>query len=93
MSKKFKKVGELHGVPVFKSRFIETPYEKAQRETVETIARNIVDLTKAVEALINGPLKRKALVVLLANSSGLPQTTVDRVLKSLQDLQGDWLNK
>ena len=72
---------------------METPEEKQYRETVERIAGNIQSLTKAVQSLINGPLKRKALVILLASSSGQSQVTVDKVLRALEDMQSDWLNK
>jgi len=71
----------------------ETPEQKAYRETVEKIANNIASLADAVGSLLNGPLKRKALVVLLASSSKLSQETVSTVLKSLEELRGDWLNK
>ena len=71
----------------------ETPEQKIYRETVEQIARNIVTLATAVESLINGPLKRKALVILLASSSRQSQQTVDAVLTALKDLRADWLNK
>lgn len=60
---------------------------------VEKIAGNITALAKAVGSLLNGPLKKKALVILLASSSGLPQTSVEKVLRALEDLQSDWLNK
>jgi len=71
----------------------ETPEQKAYREVVEGIAGNISALAKAVRGLLNGPLKKKALTVLLAQSSGLPQNKVDAVLKALEDLESDWLNK
>lgn len=71
----------------------ETPEQKAYRETVEKIANNIASLAEAVESLLNGPLKRRALVVLLAVSSKQPQTVVDDVLRALASLKGDWLNK
>ncbi len=71
----------------------ETPEQKAYREVVEKIAGNISALAKAVSGLMNGPLKKKALVVLLASSARLPQTTVEQVLKALEDIEGDWLNK
>lgn len=70
----------------------ETPEQKQYRETVEKIANNIAALAKAVDALLHGPLKRKALLVLLANSSGQTQGAVDAVLKALSDMQKDWLN-
>lgn len=71
----------------------ETPQEKAYREVVDQIAGNIGSLSKAVASLLNGPLKKRALVVLLANSSGHPQVTVEKVLKALEELEKDWLNK
>lgn len=71
----------------------ESPEQKANRELIESIAGNITSLAKAVSSLINGPLKRRALVVLLASSSGLPQAKVEQVLKALEDLESDWLNR
>ena len=71
----------------------ETPEQKANRELIEKIANNIHSLARAIESLLHGPLKRRALVVLLSSSSGLPQNMIDRVLKSLEELEGDWLNK
>lgn len=70
----------------------ETDEQKRNRETVETIAKNIAALAKAVEALLNGPLKRKALVILLANASGQSMRTVELILIALTDLEKDWLN-
>lgn len=70
----------------------ESAEAKANRELVETIAKNLVALSRAVNGLINGPLKKKALVVLLAHSSGLPQNKVDQVLTALKELEKDWLN-
>lgn len=74
-------------------RKIETPEQKAYRETVEKIAGNISTLSKAVVAMLNGPLKKTAIVRLLAASSGQPMNTVEAVIKSLEDLEKDWLNK
>lgn len=70
---------------------LETPEQKANRELVEQIAGNISNLAKAVSSLLNGPLKKKALVILLANSSRLSQDKVEAVLKALEDLEADWL--
>ena len=76
-----------------KKQQVETPEQKQYRETVERIAGNIASLSKAVASLINGPLKRRALVILLASSSGQPQNAVDPILKALETLESDWLNK
>jgi F0F1-type ATP synthase gamma subunit len=76
-----------------KNKTQETEEQRQYREMVEKIAGNITALAKAVGSLLNGPLKKKALVILLASSSGLPQTSVEKVLRALEDLQSDWLNK
>lgn len=70
----------------------ETPEQKQYREAVESIAKNIGALARAVQSLVRGPLKRKALLVLLSSASGEPQKTVDAVLKALEDLEKDWIN-
>lgn len=69
----------------------ETEEARRNREVIESIARNISDLSKSVSSVLNGPLKKRTLVVLLANSSGLSQTIVDRMLTALNDLEKDWL--
>ncbi len=74
-------------------KIIESEEDKKYRQTVDTIASNIMRLTQPVQAMINGPLKRRALVVLLASSSGETQRSVESVLKALEDLHKDWLNK
>lgn len=71
----------------------ETPEQKQYRETVERIAGNIAALAKAVQSLLKGPLKKRALVILLASSSGQSQKSVEDVLKALEELDNTWLNK
>lgn len=70
----------------------ETEEQKRNREIVESIAKNITSLARAVQSLVNGPLKKRALIVLLAASSQLPQTKVEQVLKALEELESEWLN-
>lgn len=76
-----------------KKQNVETPEQRQYREMVERIAGNIESLAKAVSSLLNGPLKRKALVILLASSSGQTQRAVEEILKALENMRGDWLNK
>lgn len=76
-----------------KKQTVETPEQKANRELVESIAGNIASLARAVKSLMNGPLKKRALVILLASSSQLPISKVEIVLKALENLEADWLNK
>lgn len=71
----------------------ETPEEKANREIVEGIATNLAELSRAVRSFLNGPLKRRAIVVLLAHSSQMHQNKVEAVLKALEDMEGEWINK
>ena len=72
---------------------VETEEQKQAREAVVKIAENLVSLAESVQSLIKGPLNKRALVVLLANSSGESQRSVDAVLTSLVDLRKDWINK
>lgn len=71
----------------------ETEEQKRNREIVESIAGNIASLAKAVKNLLNGSLNKKALLVLLSSSSCLKQHQVESVLKALENLEADWLNK
>ncbi len=70
----------------------ETPEEKQKREMTETIAKNLNSLADAVKGLMNGPLKKKTILILLAHSTGLPQRDIDSVLTALQTLPKDFLN-
>ena len=76
-----------------KRQTVETSQQREYREMVERMAGNIESLAKAVSSLLNGPLKRQALVILLAHSSGATQTSVAAVLKALESMKSDWLNK
>lgn len=74
-----------------KTNVVETEEQKRNREIVEAIAGNIASLAKAVTALLKGPLNKKAIRVLLAQSSGLSQERVGFVLAALENLEADWL--
>ena len=67
----------------------ETDYEKM----VEDIAVNIEKLSKQVTKLLNGRLNRKAIVILLAYTSGLGQGVINQVLHAIEDLEGKTLKK
>lgn len=69
----------------------ETPEEKANRELTEGIAKNLKALVDNVKALINGPLQRRTLLVLLAASTRMTKDQVDTVLTALENLEKDWL--
>lgn len=71
----------------------ETDEQKRNREIVESIANNISSLARAVSSLLRGPLNKKALVVLLSQSSGLSQERVGILLTAISNLESDWLNR
>lgn len=72
-------------------RRIQLMKEEENKMMIEAIAVNIANLASSVKSLLNGPLKKKAIVILLAQSSQLPQIQVEKVLKALEDLEADWL--
>lgn len=71
----------------------ETEEQKRNREVVEQIAGNIAALAKGVHSLLNGPLNKRALIILLASSSGVSQENIKKVIAALESLEPDWLNK
>ncbi len=75
-----------------KKQVVETEEQKRDRENIEAIASNISALANSVRTLLGGKLKQKALVILLAHSSGLYQHEVTKVLEALQNLDKDWLH-
>lgn len=74
------------------TKTIETPEQKQQREMVESIAKNLNNLANSVKNLVNGPLKKKTILILLAHSTGLSQRDIDSVLSALVTLPRDFLN-
>lgn len=71
----------------------ETAEQRANRELIEKIAGNLGSLADSVSSLMNGPLNKRALIVLLASSSKMSQVDVQKVLTALTELRKDWLNK
>lgn len=71
----------------------ETEDQKAQRLLIEGIAENIAELAGAVKSLLHGRLNKRAIYILLAKSSGLTATDVERVLLAAENLEKDWTNK
>ena len=69
----------------------ETIEERQYREMVEGIATGIAKLSRQVDALLTGRLKRKTIIVLLAKSSGYPQNTVDNILSAIQSMEKTYL--
>lgn len=70
----------------------ESEEQKKAKEVVNAIASNLIELSNSVSALLNGKLKKKSLVLLLAWSSGIPQYQVEKVLHAIVDLEKDHTN-
>jgi uncharacterized protein involved in propanediol utilization len=59
----------------------------------EVMAQSIIDLSEAARQLLNGRLKRAAIVVLLKDQTDLPKAHINDILDALESLKSDWLNK
>lgn len=72
-----------------------TGVDEKQRaaQVVEEIALTIAKLSRQVNAILDGRLKRKSLIILLAHSAQLPQSTVNQVLTAIENLETNHLNK
>lgn len=69
----------------------ETAEEKQARETIETIATTIAQLSRQVKAIIGGRLNRDTIIILLANTTRLPQQTVMTVLTAIENMEAKHL--
>ncbi len=65
----------------------ETEEEKKAREVIEEIATNIAKLSREVSSLLGGRLKKQTILILLANSTKLPQYQVEKVLDAVANLE------
>lgn len=73
------------------NKVAETKEQKEAREMVETIATNIAKLSRQAHELLNGRLKKNAVVVLLSNATQLPKATISKVLDAVDDMEAEWL--
>lgn len=60
---------------------------------VEIIAESIVKIGKAMDSIRLSGINRRAIIVLLADSSGVSRTQIKSVLDSLESLREDYLAK
>ncbi len=60
-------------------------------EPIEVIAEHITKISEAVASLMNGLLKEKTIVLLLAASSGLGKRDILKVLRAIESLGADYL--
>lgn len=60
---------------------------------VEVMAQAVVDLSRAAKRLLNGPLKRDAIIVLIKDKTNLTKGVIAAVLDQLEDLERTWVRK
>lgn len=65
----------------------QTDDEKKYQAMVEEIACNIAKLSRQVATILDGRMKKKSIVLLLAHSTNLPQRTVSDVLDAIVDFE------
>lgn len=56
----------------------------------EVLAGHIRDLSASAKRLLNSGLNRRALLILLRDSSGVPMSSIDAVLDALPELERNY---
>ena len=72
-------------------RKIEVKQDAENPVEAEVIAQAILDIDTAMKRLSNSALKRKAIVALIHDHSGLRKTDIEIVLNNLESLRATWL--
>jgi len=66
--------------------------DPANPVAANVIADSIVEIAKAMKTLNDSRLKRRAIIILLHNSTGgIPRRDIESVLDSLAQLEKEWL--
>jgi len=73
-----------------KRRRIEVEQDPEQPVVTKVLAQAILDISSAAKKLAASGLNRKAIVVLLRDSSGQPKYVVEQVLDALEQLAEDY---
>jgi hypothetical protein len=60
---------------------------------VNIIAEEIVKISNAFTAIDKGKLSRRAIVLLIQDLTGLPQTSINRVLNAVPELKNVFVKK
>lgn len=59
----------------------------------EVLAKSIVDIARAVRAIINGPLDMRAVVLLIHDACGVNKRDIEAVLEAAADLEERYVKK
>ena len=66
---------------------VRVVHNEGEEIQTEILADAIVELSKHMQAIFSGRLNKRAILVLLRASSGLPMCDIEKVLNSLATLQ------
>lgn len=66
--------------------------EQINANPVKVLAQSIREIADAAQAIRAAGLKRRTLVVLLQDRTGLPQRDINNVLDGLEEMKSDWLS-
>lgn len=65
--------------------------QEKHEQMIKDIAESITAISQSVQTLLEGKLEEKTIIILLAHSAKLPQSTVKQVLYALHDMETDFL--
>jgi predicted DNA-binding ArsR family transcriptional regulator len=73
-----------------KVKIIQEPEKEI---SVEIMAQAIIDLSNAAKKLLNGKLKREAIITLIKDKTGIEKHRITSVLDELENLEKTWCQK
>lgn len=72
---------------------VKIKQDEEQPVVVEVMAQAVIDLSRAAQKLLNGPLKREAIVALIHDRSKVNKGIINIVLNNLEQLESYWIRK
>lgn len=65
----------------------------ATKQAQEILAAEIIEMSNAVKKILDGPLQKRTLLLLISDASGVPMKTVSLVLQGMEDLKHNYIKK
>jgi len=75
------------------SKKVEVKQDVENPVAAEVLAQAILDIDTAMKRLSNSGLRRRAVVALIHDHSGLRKTDIEIVLNNLESLRATWLTR
>lgn len=72
---------------------IQVKQDPENEVATEIMAQAIIDISRGVKLLLNGRLKREAVVILIKEKSGISKRNIEIVLNNLVELEELWTKK